>query len=244
MNVPVRRVLPALAVALCLAAAPWWARAASEGGPVLPVLSARKIFVLLFLMLGPIKIMVPFVEMTRDRDRSFRRHLATRAILFSAAALGIAGLIGRTMLENFNIPAPVLALTGGLLLFLVALQTVLHQFSEVQPPRRDLEKPGLNLALSPLAFPTIVTPYGIAAVIVFIALAQDNIAIKLVVAEVTVAILILDWLAMLFADAILKWMGIALQVFAVVLSVTQIALGINVILQSLSLIGVLPAQVN
>ena len=51
--------------------------------------------------------------------------------------------------------------------------------------------------------------------------------------------LILDWLAMLFANAILKWMGTALQVLAVVLGVTQIALGINVILQSLSLIGVL-----
>jgi len=64
------------------------------------------------------------------------------------------------------------------------------------------------------------------------------------VAAVTAAILILDWIAMLFANAILKWMGTALQVFAVVLGVTQIALGVNVILQSLSLIGVLPARAS
>jgi multiple antibiotic resistance protein len=159
--------------------------------------------------------------------------------------LAVAGLIGRSMLENFNIPSSVLALTGGLVLFLVALQTVLHQFSADASPRTSAgSTPGLQLAFNPLAFPTIVTPYGIEAVIVFIALAQDDLSLKMTVAAVTAAILILDWIAMLFAHAILKWMGTALQVFAVVLGVTQIALGVNVILQSLSLIGVLPARAS
>ena len=65
--------------------------------------------------------------MTRASDTAFRRTLAGRAILFSAAALALAGLLGRTMLENFDISLPVLALTGGVILFLVAIQTVLHQ---------------------------------------------------------------------------------------------------------------------
>ena len=88
---------------------------------------ARKIFLMLFLMIGPIKILVPFVEITRGADRAFRRTLARRAILFSAAALALAGVLGRSMLENFEISLPVLALTGGVVLFLVALRTVLQQ---------------------------------------------------------------------------------------------------------------------
>ena len=62
-------------------------------GPILPApeIGARKIFLMLFLMLGPIKILVPFVEMTHGSDPAFRRRLATRAILFSAAALALAG---------------------------------------------------------------------------------------------------------------------------------------------------------
>jgi len=232
-----------LGAALCVFSTAWAVQAAGGSGVAQPVFGARKIFFLLFLMLGPIKILLPFVDMTRDTDAAFRRRLATRAILFSAAALAVAGLIGRSMLDNFNIPAPVLALTGGLLLFLVALQTVLHQFSAGASPRISAgAAPGLQLAFNPLAFPTIVTPYGIAAVIVFIALAQDDLSLKMTVAAVTAAILIVDWIAMLFAHAILKSMGTALQVFAVVLGVTQIALGVNVILQSLSLIGVLPAH--
>ena len=56
-------------------------------------ISARKIFIMLFLMLGPIKILVPFVNLTRDADPVLRRRLATRAILYSLAALAMAGLL-------------------------------------------------------------------------------------------------------------------------------------------------------
>ncbi len=89
-----------------------------------------------------------------------------------------------------------------------------------------------------------MTPYGIAAVIVFATLAQDNTAAKLTVASIVLVILLLDWLAMLFADAILKWTGTALQVFTVVLGVTQIALGLQIITHSLSKIGVFVERAN
>ena len=49
---------------------------------------------------------------------------------------------------------------------------------------------------------------------------------------------------MLFAESILKWVGTTLQVLAVVLGVTQIALGLQVILHSLSMIGVFVERGN
>jgi multiple antibiotic resistance protein len=64
------------------------------------------------------------------------------------------------------------------------------------------------------------------------------------VAGVVLLILALDWVAMLFAEAILKWIGTTLQVFAVVLGVTQVALGLQVIMHSLSMIGVFTERVN
>src|SRR5436305_1100816 len=77
------------------------------------------------------------------------------------------GLLGRNILENFEISVPVLALTGGLILFLVALRTVLEQSIPEARLKQDSISPGTDPSLSPLAFPIIVTPYGIAAVIVF-----------------------------------------------------------------------------
>jgi multiple antibiotic resistance protein len=240
-------VLFLLAVAMCvlvMLAPDTQAQSETGSAAVQPILSAKKIFLMLFLMLGPIKILVPFVNMTRGTDAKFQRSLATRSVLFSAAALALAGLMGRNVLENFNISIYVLALTGGLVLFLVALQTVLQQGAGPARQRPDDPLPGLHLAYSPLAFPTIVTPYGIAAVIVFAALAQDSSEAKLVVAGVVLLILAMDWLAMLFANSILKWAGTVLQVFAVVLGVTQIALGLQVIIHSLSMIGVFAERAN
>ena len=210
-----------------------------------PEFGARKVFFMLFLMLGPIKILVPFVDLTRSSDPDFRRGMATRAILFSAAALALAGALGRTMLENFEISLPVLAMTGGIILFLVALQTVLHQSaSAIEGQKEDGQPRDLKLALTPLAFPTIVTPYGIAAVIVFATLASGKHDAELTVASIVLLILALDWVAMLFAEIILRWIGTALQIFAVVLGVTQIALGLQVILHSLSMLGIFPERAS
>lgn len=198
---------------------------------------ARKMFFMLFLMLGPIKILVPFVTMTSNWGNRSQCRLASRAIFFSGAALAIAGFLGRTMLENFEISIPVLAMTGGIILFLVALRTILQQSDSAscQPPEPG-QQPDLKLALTPLAFPTIVTPHGIAAVIVFATLAGGRQTEGLTVAAIVLLILALDWVAMIFAGTILRWIGTSLQVLAVVLGVTQAALGLQIILHSLSLI--------
>jgi multiple antibiotic resistance protein len=218
--------------------APALAQISSEAAVAEPEIGGRKIFFMLFLMLGPIKVLAPFVSMTHTAGPAFRRTVARRAILFAAAALAVAGLLGRTMLENFDISLPVLALTAGVILFLVALQTVLHQSSGANLPTSADHPPDLRMAFSPLAFPTIVTPYGIAAAIVFATLARGRHDAELMVAGIVLLVLALDWLAMLFAETILKWIGTTLQVFAVVLGVTQVALGLQVIMHSLSMIGV------
>jgi multiple antibiotic resistance protein len=232
-----RLALLGLAAGVALAAAPVMALAEQTDALQQSDLSWRKMFTLLFLMLGPIKILGPFVHMTRDTDATFRIRLATRAVAFSAAALLIAGALGRNMLDTFDIPVPVLSLTGGLVLFLVALQTVLEQFSAAPSAPRETPKPTLALAFSPLAFPVIVTPYGIAATIIFTALPPGDMQAKALLTGAVATILALDWMAMLFAHTVLKYLGVVLQVFAVVLGINQVTLGLFVMLRALSNIG-------
>ncbi|MGM5012042.1 hypothetical protein CO654_02270 [Rhizobium sp. L18] len=198
---------------------------------------ARKIFFMLFLMIGPIKVLVPFLAITRNWPPAYRRRLATRAIFFSVAALAIAGLLGRSMLENFEISLPVLAMTAGIILFLVALRSILQPAVAPDQPPEIEQAPNLALAINPLAFPTIVTPYGIAAVIVFSTFAGSRQGEGLTVAVIVALILALDWVAMIFAPTILKWTGTALQVLAVVLGVTQAALGLQIIFRSITMIA-------
>jgi multiple antibiotic resistance protein len=184
-------------------------------------------------MLGPIKLLGTFAAATKDCDRVFRFRLATRAFLFSIAAVTIAAGFGARILENFAIPLQVLQIAAGVILFLVALQAVMQQYSAASPSDRTEEPPTLALAFSPLAFPTIVTPYGLAAVIVLITLAP-TIEISLMLTGVVYFILFLDWLAMLTAHIIVRWLGPLLMLFGVILGVTQVALGLQLILAGIS----------
>jgi multiple antibiotic resistance protein len=190
------------------------------------------IFAVLFLMLGPIKLVGPFAAITRDCDRTFCFRLATRAFLFSLAAVTIAVVLGKSMLDNFAIPVQVLQIAAGVILFLIALQAVMQQYGATRATER-LEPPTLALAFSPLAFPTIVTPYGIAAVTIIVTLAP-TIEISLMAAGVAYFILFLDWLAMLAAHTIVRWLGPVLLLFGVILGVNQVALGLQLMVGGIS----------
>jgi multiple antibiotic resistance protein len=106
-----------LAMAMAVALIPVQSFAQPSATTSMPEIEfgARKMFFMLFLMLGPIKILVPFVTMTSNWGNRSQCRLASRAIFFSGAALAIAGFLGRTMLENFEISIPVLAMTGGII---------------------------------------------------------------------------------------------------------------------------------
>lgn len=228
-----------VALAMLAASASAALAATWQDGELRPDLSPRNIFAMLFLMLGPLKVLGPFLEITRGRERPVQIEMATVAIFYSASALLLAGALGKQILDNFGISVPIVAMTGGLILVLMALQTVLTQSTGPQPKQPPADLPVRRIAISPLAFPVIVTPYGIAAVIVFATLAQGNSELLLTIAGVIAAILFMDWLAMVYAAPILKWIGTSLQIAAVVLGVAQIALGLQVILHSLAMLGVL-----
>jgi len=194
----------------------------------------------LFLMLGPTKIIGPFVKVTEGADRALEKKIARNAILFSGSALLIAGLLGEMILAKHSVPLPVLALSAGVILFLVAIQDTVRQFSFSTHASAVEAKaePSMKLALDPLAFPVIVTPYGIAALIVFLSFSPD-VESQLQIGLIVVAILLLNFLAMLFARKVLAALGIVLAILGSVLSVVQVALGLQIIRQSLLAMGAL-----
>ena len=192
----------------------------------------------LFLMLGPTKIIGPFKKVTEGADRALEKKIARNAIIFSGSALLIAALLGEMILRKHSVPLPVLALASGVILFLVAIQDTVRQFSFSTHELEEKAKtePSMKLALDPLAFPVIVTPYGIAALIVFLSFAAD-VESQLQIGLIVVAILMLNYLAMLFARKVLATLGIVLAVLGAVLSVVQVALGLQIIRQSLMAMG-------
>lgn len=201
---------------------------------------SAQIFTFLFLMLGPFKIIGPFLRIVKGTDAAFTRQVALRSTLFASLVLLIAAFLGESVLSSYGIQLPVLALSGGIILLLVALGHILREFAPAMPPRDTTAEPApvptLSMALSPLAFPTIVTPYGIAALIVFLALAPDLQA-RMVIGAILLAIMLTNLIVMLMAKRIRPWMGALLQVLGAVLGVIQVALGLRIILLAFKALG-------
>ena len=226
----------------CLAAAGAASAAAVAAGPApLRQFPLGQVFAMLFLMLGPFKIIGPFFKATQGADDRLTRQIALLATVFSALALVIAGFLGETILSSYGIPLPVLALSGGIILFLVALKNILVQFEVAEPHTGEAGAPpvsAMQVAMAPLAFPTIVTPYGIAAVVVLVAF-SDSLEGRLSVGAVVVAIMALNLIVMLLARRLKIVFAIALPIFGAVLGVVQVALGLQIINNALHQLGVL-----
>lgn len=192
-----------------------------------------QIITFLFLMLGPFKIIGPFAKITRGADPKLTRKIAIRSIIFSSIALLLAGALGQIIMRKYGIPIPILGIAGGLILFLVALLNIIQQFTPAPTQVEIAVTPTLNMAMNPLAFPTIVTPYGIAAVIMFLSVVPDLNG-RIYIGSVVLAIMVLNLIIMLITRHIFKFLSIFLGILGAILGVVQVALGLLIMYNQLN----------
>jgi small neutral amino acid transporter SnatA (MarC family) len=202
-------------------------RGVERATTVEPDLSASEIFLFFFIMLGPLKMLAPFAHLTAAADVGLTRRVALRAFAISSVTLLVAGLVGKTMLLKWSISTSALALAGGLTLFAVAFRRILDQFSFEEPPPASSSSLTLAAAVSPVAFPEIVTPYGIAVLILLLVLLPDKtITIILQLAIVMLLNLVCMW----YVDRIYRPLALALGIFGAILGIMQVALGIQIVI--------------
>lgn len=225
--------------------------ARQEGGPeseaVFRSFSTGKVFTFLFVTMGPLNVLEPFARLTRGQPQGLTRRLALDAAVISAIATLAAASIGAMALRIWGISAGALYLTAGILLFLVALRQVFKQYLPREGARSPSDAPQgppqplpADLAFTPLAFPTIVTPYGVALLVLLVTLAPGGTWGLLRVLGVTLFVLGLDLLAMLGATRILQsrsWAS-ALGIAGTVMGVLQVSLGVQASLNALKLLGI------
>ena len=200
-----------------------------------------QILTILFVVFNPLKVVGPFATLTRSTEQAFCKQLAWRAILFAAIGVVIAGILGQRIWASWGIRDAILLLAGGIIWFLIALFMVLQPSIPAFQRDHPADQPSLALAFKPLAFPTIVTPYGIATFIVLMATMQ-TIGQQGVVLGLTGAILLLNWAAMIFARPILRLLAIPLELISWVLGVLQVAIGLDLIYVALLRLSVIPTR--
>ncbi len=204
--------------------------------------SLGKSFTFLFLTLGPLKVVGPFAMMTRGRDEAFKRWLALEGICIAAVAAIVAATVGSNILKNWGVSLDALTLTAGVVLFLVALRPVLEQYAHHETaavPSAGPPPSASSLAYSPLAFPTIIAPHGIAVLVILVTLAGDDSSLVLKLLGLVALVLVLDYLAMRVAERIVTtpFVKPLLGILGSVMSVLQIALGVQAIVGALQRMG-------
>lgn len=196
------------------------------------------VFMLLFVTLGPIKVLGPFMQLTRDVDEAMMKRIAMRAFLLAVVAVVVGGFVGRLLLKNWQISVAALTLAGGIIFLLVGLSLVLQQYRPAYDPPPSLPAAPMAAALR-IVFPTVVTPYGIAALIALLVNSPDAARTAGIVA-ILVGVMALNLLAMLYARRIMGGITVlALHIFGAVLGVLQTALAVQIILRGLLDLGLL-----
>jgi multiple antibiotic resistance protein len=200
------------------------------------LLSLGAIFTLFFVTLGPLKILGPFAHLTREADEATAKRIAVRTFVIALISVVAGGFAGRALLGNWHISTGALGLAGGIIFALVGLRLVLEQYETVHTAAPPLPAAPMAAAMR-IAFPTVVTPYGIAALIVVLAHSPDA-GRTLAVVAILLAVMVINLLAMLYARQIMGGVTvIVLQILGAVLGVMQIALAIEFMLRGLRELG-------
>jgi multiple antibiotic resistance protein len=198
-----------------------------------------EIFTIFLVTLGPLKMLGPFAQRTRELDNAMVRKIAVRAFVMATIAIVVGSFIGRALLARWRVSIAALAIAAGIIFFLVALRHLLEQYepagtAAVAPLPADPTAAAIRLL-----FPIVLTPYGIATVIVLLAASREAQRTATIIA-LLVAVMVLNLIAMLFARGIrVGFVTVVLQVLGAVLGVLQVALSIQFILRGLQLLGVI-----
>lgn len=190
-----------------------------------------QIFTVFFVMLGPEKLLSPYYQMTASLTQVERRKLGLRAGLTAFLILVLGGFIGAKLLTQWSIEPAVLVLGAGILFFLVALNPLLRHESPVVYSQ--------SASAQDIAFNHIVSPYGLAAVIVLFSTSQD-LNRFLVIIGCLGLIMLINILFMTFGkEKEEKEKSMLLKTVTNVLKTLQLAHAIDIILLSLNGLGIL-----
>ncbi|UCD68384.1 MAG: MarC family protein [Betaproteobacteria bacterium] len=198
--------------------------------------NAALIFAVLFLLVGPIRLIVPYAKLVAGFDATFKWKIALVAAGIAAAICIFVALVGEGLLEKYDIAFESVRVAGGLLLTVSALKNLVFPEGSPAPSleRRSVFETGLTVAT-----PVIVSPVGIAAILVFSMAASDAVASRETVLYPLLGLMAANLIVMLLIDFIMKIPGLksVLYLIAAVLSLVQVALGVDAMMEGLGIIA-------
>jgi multiple antibiotic resistance protein len=191
-------------------------------------------FMMMWTTVDPIGNLAIFSALTASLTVADRRKVALRSTIYAAVILLVAVVAGQILLDAIGIHLLSLKLAGGLILFIFAIKMLFGDMDKDSGP----PEPGKDIAVFPLAVPSIAGPGTIMAVIVLTDNDVYTVPEQVMTSLMLVIVLIVTYVLFLLSEKVLKVIGragasILIRVMGIILAALSVelvmsALGIGV----------------
>ena len=162
-------------------------------------------FVVLWAVIDPIGSIPVYLTKTVGLSVEDRRKIALKAVMISAGILIFFLIAGHALLEAMQIPLTAFQIAGGLVLLLFALTMI---FGEGKPEQEIRLSSNLNeLAVYPLAVPSIASPGAMMAIVLLTDNHRFNLFDQTMTTLIMLSVLLITYLLFLAANRIQRWIG-------------------------------------
>ena len=193
----------------------WWQQKLSE-------------FVTLFLVINPFGALPVFLSLAGTLEPRSQRQLALDAVLISFGVLVFFIFAGAFLLEQMGISIRAFQISGGILLFLVALEMIR---GETYTPAQLAKQGDMALAVYPLAIPKIAGPGSMLAVVLLTDDDRFNLPGQLLTVGVLAGVLVITFIVLLAAGPISRVIGPpGVSVISRVMGMLLAALAVSMVL--------------
>ncbi|MDQ3796952.1 MAG: MarC family protein [Pseudomonadota bacterium] len=166
-------------------------------------------FVVLLIVIDPIGNAPIFMALTHNMEAAYRRKMAIRSITLATAILLIFLLIGDPLLATLGIGISAFRISGGILLFLLAIDMVFARQSGLRSTTAQEQYEAehkRDVSVFPLAFPLIAGPGALTTVLL---MTSPRPAFWTFVGMLVALLLVLGLalMSLLLAERIMHWLG-------------------------------------
>lgn len=194
-------------------------------------------FIALFIGMGPVKVLLVYIAMTKGLEASVRKQMAKR-IAITAGGVGVGlFILGAALQSILHFSIGALNIIGGLILLLLALKMVMGGNGGGHGGGEEVDP--MSIAISPLAIPLTLNPVGIVTLVVASSQVRDMPSSIAVVVMIGIIVAI-DYVILLASDRVAPYLSEAIvQLFEVVLGIFLGALAIQLMLNGLAELGII-----
>lgn len=188
-------------------------------------------FMMIWTTIDPIGNVALFAALTGSLTAAQRRGVARRASIYATLILVVAVVLGQIILDAVGVRMLSLQVAGGIILFLFAVKMLFGEMDEGAPS----DDPNRDLAVFPMAVPSIAGPGAIMAVIILTDNDVYTVPQQTQTAAVLLVVLALNYLALRLSDPILRVIGkqgaaVLIRVMGILLA----SLAVEIVMKALS----------